>query len=165
MMIKKIGCLEIPVSNMERATAFYENVVKLRKTYEHPVWTAFDVGGVTFALAASGTKGGKKGARLCTSCSPCVFRNACGKSKSDKEAPSLTCVIYFQVENLDTAYRRFRERGVEFIAEPKEQGWGGRTAVMLDPDKNIIVLSEVEESQKQVIECKPPEALVDLGKP
>jgi hypothetical protein len=29
----------------------------------------------------------------------------------------------------------------EFIAEPKEQGWGGRTAVMLDPDNNIIVLS------------------------
>jgi hypothetical protein len=31
---------------------------------------------------------------------------------------------------------------VKFITEPKDQGWGGRTAVMLDPDENIIVLSQ-----------------------
>jgi len=48
-MIKKIGCIEIPVADMERAVSFYENVLGLEKTYEHPVWTSFDVGGVMFA--------------------------------------------------------------------------------------------------------------------
>lgn len=73
-MIKKIGCIEIPVSDMERAVAFYENVLQLKKTYEHPVWTSFDVEGISFALAASGTKGSKEGGKVCTSCSLCVLR-------------------------------------------------------------------------------------------
>ncbi|MEA2089246.1 MAG: VOC family protein [Thermoproteota archaeon] len=142
-MIKKIGCIEIPVSDMEKAVAFYEGVLGLKKTYEHPVWTSFDVGGVTFALAASGTKKSKKGAKVCTSCSLCVLRFAAGKMKQEKEAPTATSVIYFEVENLDEVYKKLKEQGVRFITEPKEQGWGGRTAVMLDPDNNILVLSGV----------------------
>ena len=142
-MIKKFGCIEIPVSHMGKAVAFYENVLGLEKTYEHLVWTSFDVGGVSFALAASGTKKSEKGAKLCTSCSFCVLRFAAGKMKPDKEAPTATSVIYLGVKNLNEAYRKLKEQGVKFITEPKEQGWGGRTAVMLDPDNNILVLSEM----------------------
>jgi catechol 2,3-dioxygenase-like lactoylglutathione lyase family enzyme len=58
-MIQRIGCMEIPVSNMEESVDFYENVLGLKKTYEYPVWTSFDIGGTSFALAASGTKGGE----------------------------------------------------------------------------------------------------------
>jgi catechol 2,3-dioxygenase-like lactoylglutathione lyase family enzyme len=60
-MIKKIGCLEISVSDVKKAVSFYENVLGLKKTYEHPVGASFNVGGVTFALAASGTKKSGKG--------------------------------------------------------------------------------------------------------
>ena len=141
-MIRKIGCLEIPVSNMERAVAFYENVLQLIKTYEHPVWTSFDVGGTSFALALSGTKGSPEGAKVCKSCSLCVLRFSAGKTKPNKEAPTATSVIYLEVENLDSVYGKLRKRGVRFLTEPKEQAWGGRTAVMLDPDKNMLVLSE-----------------------
>ncbi len=141
-MIKKIGCIEIPVSNMERAVAFYENVLQLKKTYEHPVWASFDVGGTSFALAASGTKGSQEGGKVCASCSLCVLRFSAGKMKLDKEAPTATSVIYLAVENLDAVYKKLKKRGVRFVTEPKEQGWGGRTAVMLDPDENILVLSE-----------------------
>ena len=141
-MIRKIGCLEIPVSHMERAVAFYENVLQLRKTYEHPVWTSFDVGGTSLALAVSGTKGSPEGAKVCKSCSLCVLRFSAGKTKPDKEAPTATSVIYLEVENLDSVYGKLKKRGVKFLTEPKEQAWGGRTAVMLDPDKNMLVLSE-----------------------
>lgn len=141
-MIKKFSCIEIPVSNMEKAVAFYENVLGLEKSYEHPVWTSFDVGGVWFALAASGTKKSKKDAKLCTSCSLCVLRYAAGKMKQNKKAPTATSVIYLGTENLNETYKKLKERGVKFVTEPKEQGWGGRTAVMLDPDNNILVLSE-----------------------
>lgn len=65
-----------------------------------------------------------------------------GKMKLDKEAPTATSVIYLAVENLDAVYKKLKKRGVRFVTEPKEQGWGGRTAVMLDPDENILVLSE-----------------------
>lgn len=164
MIIGRIRCIEMPVSNMEKAVSFYEKMLKLKKTYDHPVWTAFDVGGVTFALAASGTKPGGKGRKLCTSCSPCVFRYAMDKKKLGKVESGVSSVVYFQCDDLDSVYKRLIEGGVRFIAEPKDQGWGGRTAVMFDPDNNIIVLSEVEKRPKQVIECKPAEALMDLSK-
>lgn len=141
-MIQKFGCIEIPVSNMEESVGFYENVLGLNKTYEHPVWTSFDIGGTSFALAASGTKGSEKGAKICKSSSPCVLRFAA--SKRDKEAPTATSLIYLAVEDLDSIYGELREKGVEFIAKPKEQAWGGRTAVMLDPDSNILVLTQYE---------------------
>lgn len=113
----------------------------LKKTYEHPVWTSFEVGGVSFALAVSGTKS-EKDAEICKSCSLCVLRYATGLMKPDKAAPTATSVIYFEVEKLDEIYSKLNEQDVTFVTEPKEQGWGGRTAVMLDPDKNVIVLSE-----------------------
>jgi predicted enzyme related to lactoylglutathione lyase len=72
-----------------------------------------------------------------------VLRYAAGKMKLDKETAAATSVIYFEVENLDETHKNLEEQGVRFITKPKEQGWGGRTAVMLDPDNNIIVLSEV----------------------
>ena len=140
-MIKKFGCTEVPVSDMKKAVAFYENVLGLEKTYENPVWTSFDVGGVWFALAASGTKKSENDAKLCMSCSLCVLRYAAGKMKQNREAPTATSVIYLGVENLNETHKKLKGQGVKFVTEPKEQGWGGKTAVMLDPDNNILVLS------------------------
>lgn len=139
-MIKRIGCIEIPVSDMERAVAFYENVLELKKDYQHPVWTHFDVGGTPFALAASGTKGSKEEAKMCTSCSLCTLRFAAGKLK--QTGPTAISVLYLDVENLDTVNSKLKKKGVKFITEPTKQAWGRRTAVMLDPDKNILVLTE-----------------------
>jgi predicted enzyme related to lactoylglutathione lyase len=141
-MIKKIGCVEVPVSDMGEAVAFYKNILGLKKMYEHPVWTAFDVGGTRFALAASGTKRSKESPERCTSCSLCVLRYVAGKMKADKERPTATAVLYLEVEDLDEIYESLKEKGTKFVTEPREQGWGGRTAVMLDPDNNILVLSE-----------------------
>lgn len=143
-MIKRIGCIEIPVSNMEKSVDFYENVLGLKKTYEHPAWTSFDLEGTSFALAASGTKGREEGAQICRSCSPCVLRFSGGKMKQDEETPSATSVIYLAVENLESTHRELTGKGVEFLAGPREQAWGGRTAVMLDRDQNILVLAQYQ---------------------
>ena len=143
-MIKKVSCIEIPVSDMEKAVSFYENVMGLKKTYEHPVWTSFDIEGTSFALAASGTKGSEKGAKICKSCSLCVLRFSASKVRQEKETHTATFAIYLAVENLDAIYKKLKEKDVEFIAEPKEQTWGGRTAVMLDSDKNILILTQYE---------------------
>jgi len=139
-MIKRIGCVEIPVSDMEKAVAFYENLLGLRKAYGHPVWTSFDIGGVPFALGASGIKGSKEEAKMCTSCSLCVLRLAGGKLKHD--VPTAISVLYLDVEDLDAVYSRLKDKGVKFVTEPKKQAWGRRTAIMLDPDKNMLVLTE-----------------------
>lgn len=143
-MIKKIGWVEIPVSDMTKAVDFYENVLGLKKEWASPDWTGFPVGGSLFSIALSGTKGRKEGSKICKGCSPCVFRFAAGKKKQEKDVPTVTGLISFRVENLDETYQNLKEKGVEFITEPKKQAWGGRTALMLDPDKNIIVLTEEE---------------------
>jgi len=139
-MIKRISCIEIPVSDMERAAAFYENVLGLKKAYEHPVFTSFDIGGTLFGLSLSGTKGSKEGAKVCNSCSLCVLKFAARKLRPD--TPTATAVVYLNVENLDAVYADLKDKGVKFLTEPKKQAWGDKTAVMLDPDKNILVLHQ-----------------------
>ena len=141
-MINRVTCIELPVSDMGEAVAFYEDVLALKKTYQHPLWTSFDIAGTPLALAVSGTKGRGTGAEICKGCSPCVLRFSAGKMRPDPEAPSATSVVYLEVGNLDTAHAELCDRAVQFIAPPKAQGWGGRTAVMLDPDKNILVLTQ-----------------------
>jgi len=74
----------------------------------------------------------------------CVLRYAAGSAKRDKEARSASSVIYLAVDDVNESYEQLKEQGVEFIAEPKDQGWGGRTAAMLDPDNNILVLAQVQ---------------------
>lgn len=142
-MIKNIRCVKIPVSSMEKAVGFYETVLGLNKTYAYPTWTAFDIGGTQFALATSGTKEGEKKTELCRSCSPCVFRDSAGEMRQNKApAETPTSVIYLEVDDLDSIYQSLKEKGVKFIAEPRKQAWGGKTAPMLDPDKNILVLTQ-----------------------
>lgn len=140
-MLRKVHCIEIPVSNMTKSVAFYEEVLGLDKSYEHPVWTSFDVGGTSFALAASGTKETPKDAEICRSCTLCVLRYAAGQDQREGK-PTASCVIYLSVDNLNTTYQELKEQGVKFLSEPREQAWGAKTAVMLDPDLNILVLTE-----------------------
>jgi predicted enzyme related to lactoylglutathione lyase len=140
-MIKKINCVELPVSDMQKSVIFYEEMLGLEKSYEHPVWTSFDVEGTSLAIAVSGTKGQDKDTEICRSCTPCVLRYAAGEGGQTGK-PTTMFVLYLSVEDLDGKYRELKEKGVEFISEPCNQAWGGRTALMLDPDRNVLVLSE-----------------------
>ena len=102
------------------------------------------------ALAVSGTKGRGTAAEICKSCSPCVLRFSAGKMRQDSDAPSATSVVYLKVDNLDAAYTELCDRAVQFLASPKDQGWGGRTAVMLDPDNNILVFDAIRVTSRPV---------------
>jgi predicted enzyme related to lactoylglutathione lyase len=43
-------------------------------------------------------------------------------------------------DDVEATYRQLRQRGVEFISEPKKQPWG-TFAIFKDPDGNQFVLS------------------------
>ena len=141
-VINKFNCIELPISDMKRSIDFYENILGLKKIYEHPVWTSFELGGVSLALAVSGTKNNKKSSDICTSCSFCVLRYAKNKMNSNKKNPTATAVIYLETNNLENDFKVLKEKKVNFITEPKEQEWGGKTAVFLDPDNNLLVLTQ-----------------------
>jgi catechol 2,3-dioxygenase-like lactoylglutathione lyase family enzyme len=53
--------------------------------------------------------------------------------------------MYLDVDDVDAAYKALKEKGVNFVTEPKDQHWGGRTAEFVDPDGNKFIL----ESRKK----------------
>ena len=48
--------------------------------------------------------------------------------------------IFLCVDDVDEAYKIYKEKGVKFVTEPKDQYWGGRTAEFADPDGNKFIL-------------------------
>jgi len=48
--------------------------------------------------------------------------------------------ICLLVDDVDKAYQDLRDKGVKFVAEPRDQHWGGRAATLVDPDGNIFVI-------------------------
>jgi len=49
-------------------------------------------------------------------------------------------MVFLLVDDVDEAYRIYKEKGVKFVTEPKDQYWGGRIAEFADPDGNKFIL-------------------------
>lgn len=111
-LIKRINNITFAVSDLKETISFYENVLGLKKTAEWSNYVIFDVGGMELAFEPSGKKGRKEG------------------------MPD----IFMLVDDVDDVYKKLKEKGVNFVTEPKDQHWGGRTAAFLDPDENMFIL-------------------------
>jgi methylmalonyl-CoA/ethylmalonyl-CoA epimerase len=86
-----IGQLAIPVAQLERAVAFYRDVLGLRLLFQAPPGLAFlDCGGVRLMLSQA----------------------------TEGDRPSPVGVIYYRVPDLDAAYATLRTRGAEFVDVP-----------------------------------------------
>jgi catechol 2,3-dioxygenase-like lactoylglutathione lyase family enzyme len=53
--------------------------------------------------------------------------------------------LYLLVDNVDEAYKTLKEKGVQFVTEPEDQFWGGRTAEFTDPDGNKFILESFKK--------------------
>ena len=63
--------------------------------------------------------------------------------ENDSEGKHLigrTVGVSLQVDDIETSYSELLSRGVEFIAPPEKQNWGGVLAFFKDPDGNILTL-------------------------
>jgi len=56
-VIEKVNHILLPVSDLKRAVAFYENILEFKKIKEWPNMAFFDVGGVKFGLVIGGKIG------------------------------------------------------------------------------------------------------------
>lgn len=126
-MIKRIWDVTLTVTDLKRATYFYEDVLGLQKKYEFQDYMGFDCGGVEIGLKTWGAL-----------------------EKTRKGEP---CVD-FLVDNVDESYRILREKGVSFTEEPHDTAWGGRITVFLDPDGNILQLVQIDW-RKYFAVCAP----------
>ncbi len=119
--LRQIGQIAVPVSDVDRAVAFYRDVLGMRFLFQAPPGLGFfDCGGVRLMLDAP------------------------AKAQSDHPGS----VVYYRVADLDEAYETLSARGVRFEAEPHliakmpdHELW---MAFFRDPDANLLALmSEV----------------------
>jgi methylmalonyl-CoA/ethylmalonyl-CoA epimerase len=118
--LSQIGQIAVPVSDIDRAVAFYRDTLGMRFLFQAPPGLGFfDCGGVRLMLDA-----------------PAKVQAGNGS------------IIYYKVADLNTAYEALSARGVEFEAKPHlvaklpdHELW---MAFLRDPDRNLLALmSEV----------------------
>jgi predicted enzyme related to lactoylglutathione lyase len=86
--LSQIGQIAVWVQDVERATAFYRDVLGLRFLFQFPGMAFFDAGGTRLYL----TK---------------------GQAEADRAS-----ILYYRVDSIQDAYETLRARGVEFIQKP-----------------------------------------------
>ena len=91
LAIQNIGQISIIVKDVERATAFYRDVLGLRLLFTVPTMAFFDCGGVRLMLGAA--------------------------SSPELDHPS--SILYFRVADIQAGYQRLVEQGAEIVAPPR----------------------------------------------
>jgi methylmalonyl-CoA/ethylmalonyl-CoA epimerase len=119
----QIGQIAVPVSDIERAIAFYRDTLGMRFLFQAPPGLGFfDCAGVRLMLDAP----------------------------AKAQAKNYSSVIYYKVPDLQTAFDALSARGVIFEAKPRliaklpdHELW---MAFFRDPDGNLLALmSEVRQ--------------------
>lgn len=120
LRLSKIGQIAIPVTDVDRAIAFYRDVLGMQFLFRAPPGLGFfDCSGVRLMLDGSAA-----------------------------EQAGHSSVVYYEVSDLDHSFEILRTHGVEFEADPHmvaklpdHELW---MAFFRDPDSNLIALmSEV----------------------
>jgi predicted enzyme related to lactoylglutathione lyase len=125
MKIEGIGFVGIPVTDLKRARAFYEDVLGLKISDEMMggKWIEYAVGEETLAIA-----------NISETWAP-----------SDQGAGPA-----FEVENFDDAIKRLKDRHVRFAAEPFETPCC-HMAVVQDPDGNKLMIHKLKPENEKGI--------------
>lgn len=88
--IKKVGQIGIPVKNIERATAFYQERLGLTLLFNTDTMAFFDCDGVRLLLTLP----------------------------ENEQFAHPSSVLYFQVEDLKAKYEELLATGVNFVGQP-----------------------------------------------
>ncbi|MGB8215012.1 MAG: VOC family protein [Anaerolineales bacterium] len=119
--LEEIGQIAVPVSNIDRAIAFYRDILGMRFLFQAPPGLGFfDCNGVRLLLDAP----------------------------AKKQETVVSSIIYYKVPDLQAAYETLSARGVVFEQKPElvakmpdHELW---MAFFRDPDSNLLALmSEV----------------------
>ena len=115
-MIKTVWSITFHVSNLKKATRFYQTVVGLEKKYEFKSYVGFECGGTEIGLVPK-----PEGQR------------------SGYSSPTVELLV----DDVDKAYTELKAKGVKFIDEVHEETWGGRQASFMDLDGNILEITQM----------------------
>jgi predicted enzyme related to lactoylglutathione lyase len=115
MKIVEVAFTGYPVTDMKRARAFYEGLLKLEPTriVGNGHWIEYDLGPSTFAISNMAEE----------------------QWKPSSDGPT----IAFEVDDFDAAVREIRAGNAKFVVEPFESPVC-RMAFIADPDGNSICI-------------------------
>ena len=116
--LNKIGQIAVSVSDIDRATEFYRDILGMRFLFSAPPsMSFFDCDGVRLMLTVPERSG---------------------------ESPSGSSVIYYTVEDVRQATDTLKSRGVRFIGEPhvihSTDAYDLWMSFFTDPDGNVLAL-------------------------
>ncbi len=114
-MFDKFEIVMIVVSDMDRSVRFYRDVLGLKLKIQSPGFSEFDVGSVALGLHPE------------------------GEHLKAQDADKSGASFGFATKNMEATVRTLKERGVRFIMEPRDEGFG-ILAVFADPDGYNIQL-------------------------
>jgi predicted enzyme related to lactoylglutathione lyase len=123
MKATKIAFTGIPVTDMERARAFYEGALGLEVSDEFGggAWIEFTIGPDTLAIGSVGDQ---------------------WRPSTDGTSAAI------EVEDFDAAIRMLKEAAVPFAAEPFESPCC-HMAVVQDPDGNKIIIHKLKPKSEK----------------
>lgn len=112
----------VATSDMERALAFYRDAMGAVPNYQFPA-----DGEPQFVALALGP-------------------STVGLARSDKPVTAANdrISLWVYVSDCDVAVERLRAAGARIVAEPAEQPWGERIAIVADPDGNHVIIGARE---------------------
>jgi lactoylglutathione lyase len=123
-MLRDLAFTVIYVSDMDKSTTFYRDVLGIPLDYGVPGWTQFKSRGAALVLRPKVKK----------------------KSNHGEQEVHIT----FRVDDLAAAYAELTTRSVQFLAPPATIGFG-KHATLYDPDGHAIDLIEWAQPQARVV--------------
>ena len=127
-MITKVGTVSIFVEDQDRAKAFYTEKLGMELIADSELYAGADSRWLSVAPPGAATQ-----------ITLYKFDEHWEHYRSTfQQSQSLT----LQCEDIDETYRLYKERGVEFLAEPETQSWG-RFTMMKDSEGNTLILVQV----------------------
>jgi lactoylglutathione lyase len=119
---RRVDYLILYVRDLDRAVAFYADVVGLPLRLRRSGYAEFATDNLKFALYQRDRLPGLLGAE------------AAGRGPAGE--------TLFLVEDVDAEAERLRGAGLTILSGPSDRPWGHRTVHLLDPDGNVVELAQ-----------------------
>lgn len=121
----KIAYVNVFVSDLSRALAFYKDALGLSVQFSSPEhgYASVAAGDIRLGLAVP--------------------------NREQAELTGRHTGIGIEVANLEGEYLRLSELGVTFTMPPTKQPWGGFMALVSDPDGNVFYLDQVAVASRR----------------
>lgn len=119
-MFKSIRTIVYPAPDMEKAKAFYSELLQQPPYFEEPYYIGFDVNGFELGLVPDGNPAGQSGP-----------------------------VTYWKIADMQATITRMKALGAQVFEKPHSVGDGIEVATMQDPFANLVgLITEVVQPEK-----------------